>query len=123
VADKQEDKNSVVIRVTDNASYEELRTQLTKEANLRALALRTLTGKILTYALDNQHLYNTPLSDTEEVGGEAFDCNVSVEVRKQLHEWAAESNRKLGQHCAFILAKSLEDNLLTEVSWTNNPTT
>lgn len=106
--------SNVVIRVTDNASYEGLHTQLLKEANARALALRIITGKILTYSISNKNLYIEPLSNAE-TGGESFDCTVSIDVRQKLRDWASQENRKLSQHCAFILAKTLEDKLLSEV--------
>jgi hypothetical protein len=105
---------TVVIAISKVASYNKLKEELQGEAKKRNFAERKLAQRILTYALAHKSKYTGPLSRFAGEG-EGFECNSTTEEREKLREWANEADRKLGAHCAYLLAKTIENGDLAGI--------
>lgn len=102
----------VVIHITPPSSAKGLYEQVEKEAARRARSPRGFVTEIYIYAIDNRHLYQSPLEKVANRGDKKGIA--AVVTRQQKHEltkWAKNSNTSRGRLLCFIIEKSFEIGL------------
>lgn len=92
-----------------------LRETLQREADRRGINLTLLVGACFEYAYANRLIFETPLENIGEPGGESIQGLIPVGLKEKLDEWAMH---RLGSRCnllVYVLQKVVEQELYDDV--------
>jgi hypothetical protein len=108
-------EKTTVINISERASGEGLKEDLTTEAARWGMTFRPFVGRIYDYALQHQSHFVSPLKDVRPKGGKKVAASVSPVTARKLTQWAEKRGTKRGHHCCYILEKALEDGLMQTI--------
>lgn len=104
-------KITKTIKISKEASKENLFELLTRVAEQRVMDIRNLGAMIIEEALKNKNDFSTPLVNPLAVGGsKQIIITVELEKKELFQAWARDAHRKQQQHACYILEKWCELN-------------